>query len=136
MTRQAEPVNSDQTDGTSSQFQRRWEPAFQWRSMCSMLLGTPGLRAAWPMSVVDYQRPECTDISGNGYDLQSANALGDVLFGHDPTPGIAPVAVFSGAANSYLTRADGGAGNWADITGAEAYIIAAQQGLTMGGWFW
>jgi hypothetical protein len=88
------------------------------------------------MSVVDYQRPECTDISGNGYDLQSANALGDVLFGQDPTPGIAPVAVFSGAANSYLTRADGGAGNWADILGTEAYIIAAQRGLSLGGWFW
>lgn len=103
---------------------------------CGAHLALPGLRAFWPMSAIDYQRPECTDISGHGYDLQSANALGDVLFGYDTTQVLAPVGTFSGAANSYLTRADGGAGNWADILGTEAYIIAAQRGLALGGWFY
>lgn len=132
---QSQPIDAKQVEGFSAQFQRRWEAGFHWRSMCSMLLGTPALRAAWPMSVVDYQRPECTDISGHGYDLQSAAALGNVTFGYDPN-GIAPMALFAGAANQYLSRADGGVGNWADILGTEAHIIAAQRGLTLGGWFW
>jgi len=131
---QSQPVNSSQVDGLSSQFQRRWESVYHWRSMCSMLLGTPGLRAAWPMSSVDFAQPECIDISGQGNHLQAA-ALGNVVFGRAPT-GIAPGAFFGGAANQYLTRADGGAGNWADVLGTENYIAIAQRGLTMGGWFW
>lgn len=133
--RQSQPIDAAQVEGYSAQFQRRWEAGYHWRSMCSMLLGTPGLRAAWPMSVVDYQRSECTDISGHGYDLQSAAALGNVTFGYDPN-GIAPMALFAGGANQYLSRVDGGAGNWADILGTEAHIIAAERGLSIGGWFW
>jgi hypothetical protein len=129
-------MNAQEIDSLLTQFQKRWEGIYHWRSMCSMLLGTPGLRAAWPMSVVDYQAPECTDISGHGYDLQAAGALGNVTFGTDPTPGIPPAAVFGGGANQYLVRADGGAGNWADIRGNETYIIAAQRGLSLGGWFY
>lgn len=133
-TTQAQSIDSRQVDGLSSQFQRRWEPIYQWRSMCSMLLGTAGARALWPMSVVDYQQPECTDISGHGYSL-SAAVHGQVQFGRDPA-GIAPIAVFGGAANQYLSRADGGVANWADIFGTEGEIIAAQRGLSLGGWFW
>lgn len=131
---QAQPVNSSQVDGLSSQFQRRWEPVYHWRSMCSMLLGTSGARALWPMSVVDYQRPECTDISGHGYDLQSAAALGNVIFAAYSLSAT-PAAFFGGAANQYLSRADGGAANWADIRGNEAQIVGAQRGLVLGGWF-
>ena len=111
---------------------------FQLRAQ-SALLGIPALRAAWSMASVDYVRPEATDISGHGNHLQSAAALGGVTFGYDnsATPRIrAPIAVFGGGVNQYLLRADGGAGNWADITGTETQIIAAERGLAIGGWFW
>jgi len=86
------------------------------------------------MSVVDYVRPECTDISGHGYDLQSPVALGNVLFGYTPV-GIEPSAFFSGGVAGYLVRA-AAVGNWASILGTEAYMAATLRGLTIGGWFW
>lgn len=87
-----------------------------------------GLRAAWPMSSVNYANPMAADVSGNGYGLDNINSAD---FGND---GAAPYAQFDGV-NQYLRRVDGGAANWADITGGEGYIVAAQQGLTLGGWF-
>jgi len=62
--------------------------------------------------------------------------LGDVLFSYDTAHPLAPIAIFSGAANSLLLRSDFGVGNWADILGTEPYIRAAERGLTLGGWFW
>ena len=132
---QSQPANSSQIDGLSSQFQRRWEPVYHWRSLCSMLQGLPGLRGAWSMSSIAHAQPEVRDLSANGNHLQAAAALANVTFGHDPTR-VVPIAYFGGGANQYLFRADGGVGNWADILGTEAYIVAAQRGLTMGGWFW
>lgn len=93
------------------------------------LMSLPQLRATWTMGQVDYQNPQALDISGGGYHLTNNNVA---LFGDDLS---APYADFDGV-NQYLSRADGGAGNWADITGTEAYIPAAQQGLTLGGWFY
>ena len=112
---------------------------FQLRAQ-SALMGIPALRAAWPMSSIDYTQPECTDISGHGHHLQAAVALGNIAFGYDntATPKFwAPVANFAGAANQYLFRADGGAANWADIglVGGDLQILAGQQGLALGGWF-
>ena len=130
------PVDAAYVDNLVAQYQKRWEGTYHWRSMCSMLLGNPGLRASWPMSVVDYQAPECTDISGHGYDLRANGGLGTVDFGVDPNAGIAPVAYCAGGAGQWLERLDGGAGNWADITGNELYILAADRGLTIGGWVW
>jgi hypothetical protein len=133
---QSQPIDSKQVEGLSSQFQRRWEAGFHWRSMASMLLGSAALRAAWPMSSVDFAQPECIDISGQGNHLQAAAALGNVTFGYD-TAGISPVAIFGGGANQYLFLADGGVANWADIAiaGGDVQILAAQRGLTLGGWF-
>jgi len=135
-TTQGQSIDSRQVDGLSSQFQRRWESVYHWRSMCSMLLGTPGLRAAWPMSSVGFAQPECYDISGQGNHLAAAVALGNVTFGRDPG-GIAPVATLGGAANQYLYRVDVGVANWADIAiaGGDLQILATQRGLTLGGWF-
>jgi hypothetical protein len=103
----------------------------------SALLALPGLRAAWPMSVVGLVQPECTDVSGHGYDLATPAAIGDVVFGYGPT-GIPPMAYFWGLANCYLFRADGGANNWADIGNAfgDFQILNTQRGLSLGGWFW
>lgn len=128
--------NADMVDLLSTDFVDRNESAYAWKSAVSALVALPGVRGAWPMSSIAYAQPECLDVSGNGNHLQAAAALGNVTFGQDPTPGLAQIAIFGGAANQYLTKADGGAGNWADILGTEAYIAAANNGMTLGGWFW
>jgi hypothetical protein len=113
------------------EYQARAEPNFALAKAVSTHLALPGLRAFWPMSVTDYVNPYTTDIA-NGYDLTAVGAIG---IGYDPS-GLAPIAQLTGAVGSYLSRADGGAGNWADILGTEAYIRATQRGLSLGGWFW
>jgi hypothetical protein len=104
------------------------EYTFDMRSVAAFLQ-LPGLRALWSMSSVAYTNPQALDISGNGQHLTNNNSAD---FGRD---GIAPYVNFDGV-NQYLSRADGGAGNWADIRGNETYIVAADQGLSVGGWFY
>jgi len=94
----------------------------------AVLLSIPYLRAAWTMGCVAYVNPQVIDISGNQNHLTNNNVS---LFGEVTA---APYTEFDGV-NQYLSRADGGAGNWADILGTEAYVPAAQRGLTFGGWF-
>jgi len=114
----------------SADLQLRYEPNFAWKSAISAYLALPGLRAFWPMSSVDYAAANRTrDLSGQGYHLTDNNTP---TFNYD---GLAPYVEFDGT-NQYLSRADGGAANWSDITGTEAYIDIAARGLTMGGWFW
>jgi hypothetical protein len=92
-------------------------------------LQLPVLRAFWPMSSYAYTNPEALDISANGNHLGNTNT---VTFGYDS---LAPIARFVAASTQYLSRADGGAGNWADIIGNETDVISTQRGLTMMGWF-
>lgn len=99
-----------------------------WAGCVSAFLALPALRALWTMASVDYQNPQVPDIACNTYDLTNNNAA---LFGYD---GLAPYASFAAASTQYLSRADGGAANWADIRGNEAYVVGSQQGLTLGGW--
>jgi len=88
-----------------------------------------GLRALWPMGSVDYQAaPQAADVAGFGYHLDNINGA---QFGYERA---APYVNLNGV-NQYLRRLDGGAGNWADILGTEAYISPADRGLTLGGWF-
>ena len=115
-------------DVLRADFQHRNEPNFAWKSCVSAGLALPALRAFWPMSSVDYAAAtQARDVSGGGYHLANNNGA---VFGYD---NLIPYVEFDGV-NQYLSRADGGAGNWADITGTEAYI--AQPGLTFGGWFY
>lgn len=86
------------------------------------------LRGLWTQGQVDYQNPYCLDLAGGDYHLDLINAP---IFGYD---GAAPYIELDGV-NQYERRLDGGAGNWADITGGETYVRAAQRGLTLGGWF-
>jgi len=114
-------------------YQARYEPNFAWKSAVSAHLALPGLRAFWPMSAVDYTNPQCLDVAGGGYHLTNNNTA---TFGYGPNRVLAP-CVFLDGASQYLSRADGGAGNWADITGTESYIestAASEQGLTFGMW--
>ena len=101
-----------------------------WQMAVSTFLGLPGLRAFWPMSSVDYAAANrARDISGQGYHLTDNNTP---TFNFD---GLAPYVEFDGV-NQYLSRIDGGAANWADVTGTETYIDAGVRGLTFGGWFY
>jgi hypothetical protein len=108
-----------------------------WGHACSMIKARPGLRGFWPMSSVDYTAGNrAVDISGQGNHLGDAGAGANVEFSYDTNSPLAPIAIFNGGANDYLSRADGGAGNWADILGTEGYIRAAERGLVLEGWFW
>ena len=97
------------------------------------LLALPCIRAAWPMSCSGYQDTDvANDLSGAGYHL-SGNGAGTIRFGTGQIDNGFDVRV--NAANSqYLSRADGGASNWADITGGDSYTQALDQGLTMLAW--
>jgi len=99
--------------------------------VAAQFLRLPGLRGFWPMSSVDYTAASrAIDLSDQGNHLTDNNT---VEFGYD---GLAPYVHFTAANNEYLSRADGGVGNWADIVGTEAYIENAYRGLTIGGWFY
>lgn len=91
--------------------------------LISPYLALPALRAFWPMSAVAYTNPQGLDITANGNHLTNNNSAD---FGYDNLPAY----VHFDGANQNLTRADGGAANWADIRGNEAYVVAADQGLT------
>jgi len=114
----------------AADLQRRYEPNFAWKSVVSQYLALPGLRAFWPMSAVDYSAANrALDIAGGGHHLTAVNTP---TFGHE---NLIPYVEFDAASSQYLSRADGGAGDWADITGGETYIESGKRGLTLGGWF-
>ncbi len=126
----AQQQNAELLELLSVYFVENDNPSYALGQAVSSILALPALRAFWPMSSIDYTvASRARDIAGGGYHLTDNNA---VLFGHDQ---LAPYAELDGV-NQYLSRADGGAANWADITGTEAYVVAAQRGLTLGGWFY
>lgn len=120
--------NSDLVALLTPDFQTRNEPNFAWKSACASYLALPGLRGFWPMSAVAYTNPQGLDLSGNGSHLTNNNTS---TFGH--TYLIPHVSFVSGSSQS-LSKTDGGAANWADITGTETYIDAADRGLTFYAW--
>ena len=121
---QSQPINSSQTEGLSSQFQRRWEAGFAWTSACSAVQLLPGLRGFWPISAIQ-SNGDAFDQSGNGRLLTyNGNPTYNVM-------GLAPYIDLDGAGD-YLSRADEAG---LDILGTEAYIAPGIQGLTVGGWF-
>ena len=122
--------NPEMVNLLRADFQGRYEPNFAWVNAISAGLALPALRAFWPMSSADYAAASrARDIAGSGYHLTPTNTI---QFVH---ANLYFYASFGGT-NEYLSRADGGAANWADITGTEGYIPSGQRGLTLGGWFW
>lgn len=122
--------NSENVELLSAHFARRNEPNQAWKSAVASLMGLPYLRGAWPMSSVGYAvASRGIDVSGQANHLTDVNAV--TFSGGTP---LHSYAAFVGASSQALTRADGGATNWADITGTETYVVAANRGLTLGCW--
>jgi hypothetical protein len=121
--------NSELVNLLLPDFQMRNEPNFAWKSAVSSCLAIPSLVACWPMSAIrrDSATDEIRDMAGGGYHLTAHNV---------PQSGYDDLTCFEwfNGTNQWLSRADGGAANWADITGTETKVFAAGRGLTMGIW--
>lgn len=115
----------------SSEFQRRAEPNFAWKSAVSSTMVLPGLRAGWSMSTifVDAQdNPLIADL-GNDFHLSLNN---NPTFGND---GLAPYMETDGA-TEYAYYVDHPSFDiQADVAG-EPWIASADRGITLGGWFY
>lgn len=95
-------------------------------------LQAPAARGVWSMSNVAYTTtPRVYDLTGQGNDLNAVAGAGSVRFFY--LNRIVPAVRFLVANTQRLTRADGGAANWADITGTEAYILT-NGGLSISCW--
>ncbi len=91
----------------------------------------PATRGAWTLGNVGYTSVgQGVDSSGNGNHLTNVNG---VDFTRD---GLMPYAQFVRAGNMALSLPDGGAGSATDILCNEAFIPAAEQGLSICGWAW
>lgn len=123
--------NAGLVDQLTPDLQVRNEPNFAWKSVVSQFLAIPALRACWSFAAVDYLAAGQTlDQAGGGYHLTNNNVA---TFGYF-AGSLIPIVAFDGV-NQYLSRADAGAGTWADVTGAEAFIDSQQRGMTVGGWY-
>lgn len=119
--------NDAQRKRDSAYFQRKNDPAFAFGQAVAMLQMFPGLVGLWPGSIPD-SSGNARDISGNAQTLTNT---GGALFSADATS-LAPYIAFNGS-SQYLTRADEAL---LSVTGTEAHIATAAQGLTLGGYFW
>ena len=95
------------------------------RGIASLYLQLPGLIGYWPFSAVDKSSGNIIDQSGNGKTLtESGNSTLN-------TDGVIPYADLDGAGDDF-TRTDE---SDLDISGTEAFIASALQGITMLGWY-
>jgi len=125
--------NAQSVAQLSADFRRRYEPNYAWADAASAILAMPGLRAFWPCSANYHTAADrLRDQSGCDNHLTENAGAGNPRFGFDS---LAAYTWLSSASTQSYQRADGGAANWADITGSEAYILGAAQGMTIGGWF-
>lgn len=117
--------NDELVDMLGADFQKRCESSFSWKTACSMIQGLTALRGFWPMSAFD--------SSGNAIDLSGQNRTltynGNPVYHYES---LSPYIAFDGTGD-YLSRLDEAG---LDITGTETYVVAAQRGLTLGGWFY
>jgi len=117
--------NAELVDNLRPDFQHRGEANFAWKSACSAFMALPGLRGFWPLGTFD-SAADAYDQSGHGHTL---------TYNGNPTYNaydLAPYIDLDGTGD-YLERLDEAD---LDIIGNEAYVAAAIQGLTLGGWFW
>jgi len=113
------------TDNRSTDFQRRYDPNFSWKTLQGVFSALPGLRAGWTMGAFD----ETGDVYGVS-TLGTGRILdynGNPQFG---AVGLAPYIALDGTGDYLNAPDDAGL----DITGLETYVVAANSGLTMGCW--
>lgn len=122
---QSQTRNAELVRLLSADFQPRYESAFAWSRAASLHLLLPGLRGFWPMSAFD-SSGNAQDQSGHAHHL-TYNGNPQYTF-----RALHPYIAFDGAGD-YLARADEAD---LDITGTEAYVVAAARGMTQGGWFY
>lgn len=119
------PIRNDpRYKDTLTDFQRRYEPNFAWANAIAGLSLIPGLRGLWPFGV--------HASGGNAIDH---SGLGKTLtYNGNPTYGFAGLISYMefDGTGDYLSRTDEAD---FDIIGNESYILAADRGLTVGGWF-
>lgn len=123
--------NCDLAEILRPDFFARNEPNASWSHTISNHLMIPALRGFWPMSAnhaaVGQPISYYVDDIGCDYDLAVVNnpllRLGE--------RGLPPTCQFAG--NNYLTY--GSADLQHGILGTEANVLAAQRGLSLGGWF-
>jgi len=117
--------NAAMIDLLAMAFPRRREPNFAWGNVVSMFSMLPGLRAFWPTSSLD-ENGDAYDLSAQGRTLTNNNSAAYAW------TGLAHHVNLSAVATSYLSRVDE---DGLDVLGTESYIVAANRGLTIGGWF-
>lgn len=121
-------LNAELVDRLTAHFQARYEPNFAWKSAVSLLQALPGCRGVWPMSGVG-TAGQALDQSGLGNHL---TLNGNPQFAYDS---LAPYCAYDGTGD-YHNITDAASGNAYDLSVvAEAYILPAVRGLTIGGWF-
>jgi hypothetical protein len=117
--------NAELVDLLRPDFIHRNEPNVAWSHAVSMHRALPGLRGFWPMSGFDGSGM-ATDMGSLGHHLAYN---GNPYYGYS---NLVPYVHFDGVGDylEHLDHAD------FDITGTESFVPAAQQGLSVGGWFY
>ena len=119
--------NAALIENRSGELQRVHDAAFAWKTAEAAALIYAGNRGFWPMSVFDADQ-DAVDHSGRGHDLSNAGE-GNLSYGRGATTSMAPWVYFSGA--NWLRHTDDAD---FDIQGDEAYVNAANRGLTLFCW--
>lgn len=117
--------NPELVELLSADFPRRGEPSYAWGNALSAFMLIHGLRGLWPWTGHN-ENGAVRDVSGNALTLTRNGAASLQV------SGIAPNVLFTSATNDYYTINDAAV---LDLIGNEAYIEAARNGMTMGGWF-
>lgn len=111
----------------SGDFRRNYAPHHAFADTVAMFQALPGLVGFWPCGPMG-AGGLLNDLSGNGLQMTNNNAA---LFSAESSS-LIPWIELNGT-DEYFSRADTAI---LDISGAEAYVATAVQGITIGGWFW
>jgi hypothetical protein len=121
--------NDSQVELLSADLVRRSDSTYAWGNAISNHLLIPALHAFWPTSAHhDTHVNVYVDDIACGYDL----TLNNTPFFQLWDLGLGPCVRFNIPGSNYLEHADDGQ---FDILGTEPHVLAAQRGLTLGGWF-
>jgi hypothetical protein len=122
-------LNPEMVKALASVFPLSGTPAFAWGNIVSMLQLYPCLHAFWPCSAHhDTHVNVYVDDIACGYDLTLNGAATFQMW----AGGLPPCIRLASATTDYFAHADDAQ---YDILGTDVHVLAAQRGLTLGGWF-